>query len=337
MSDAPYVAIVGATGAVGREIIKVLSQRRFSLGGLRLLASHRSAGTTVPFEGKTYEVEELDKDSFAGVDIAFFSAGASISREYAPVATASGCLVVDNSSAFRMDAGTPLVVPEVNPHHLVGHSGLIAVPNCSAILMCVVVWPLHRAATVQRISVSTYQAASGAGAIAMAELEQQARDWVAGDPITQEFFDRQYIFNVFCHESKMDTESGYNTEELKMAEETRKIFGDESIQMAATCVRVPVLRAHSEAVYLTFENPLSVENARAILAQAEGVEVVDDRKSNRHPEPILASHGDNVLVGRIRRDLSQPDGRGLALFLAGDQLRKGAALNAVQIAECLVG
>ena len=337
MSDAPLVAIVGATGAVGREIVKVLSQRRFSLSGLRLLASHRSAGTTVLFEGETYQVEELDQGSFAGVDLAFFAAGASISREYAPVATASGCLVVDNSSAFRMDPGTPLVVPEVNPHHLAGHSGLIAVPNCSAILMCVVVRPLHQAATVQRISVSTYQAASGAGAIAMAELEQQARDWAAGDPITQEFFDRQYIFNVFCHESKMDTESGYNTEELKMAEETRKIFGDERLRMAATCVRVPVLRAHSEAVYLTFKNPLSVDDARAILAQAEGVEVVDDRESNRHPEPILASHGDNVLVGRIRRDLSQPAGRGIALFLAGDQLRKGAALNAVQIAECLLG
>ena len=170
----------------------------------------------------------------------------------------------------------------------------------------------------------------------MAELEQQARDWTAGDPITQKFFDRQYIFNVFCHESKMDPESGYNTEELKVAEETRKIFDDQNLQIAATCVRVPVLRAHSEAVYLTFENPLSAEDARAILAQAEGVEVLDDRELNRHPEPILASHRDSVLVGRIRPDLSQPDGRGLALFLAGDQLRKGAALNAVQIAECLL-
>ena len=336
MSDAPFVAIVGATGAVGRENIKVLSPRQFPLSGLRLLASHRSAGTTVPFGGQTYEVEELGKDSFDGVDTAFFSAGARISREYAPVATSKGCLVVDNSSAFRMDPGTPLVVPEVNPHHLAGHSGLIAVPNCSAILMCVAVWPLHQEATVRRIAVSTYQAASGAGAIAMAELEQQARDWTAGDPITQKFFDRQYIFNVFCHESKMDPESGYNTEELKMAEETRKIFDDQNLQIAATCVRVPVLRAHSEAVYLTFENPLSAEDARAILAQAEGVEVLDDRELNRHPEPILASHRDSVLVGRIRRDLSQPDGRGLALFLAGDQLRKGAALNAVQIAECLL-
>ncbi len=336
MPDAPLVAIVGATGAVGREIITVLSQRRFPMSRLRLLASHRSAGTTVPFDGQTYEVQELGKDSFDGVDIAFFSAGASISREYAPVATSKGCLVVDNSSAFRMDPGTPLVVPEVNARHLAGHSGLIAVPNCSAILMCVAVWPLHVEARVRRITVSTYQAASGAGAVAMAELEQQARDWTAGDPITRQFFDRQYIFNVFCHESKMDLESGYNTEELKMAEETRKIFGDQDLRIAATCVRVPVLRAHSEAVYLTFERPLSVEDARAILAEAEGVAILDDRESNRHPEPLLASHGDDVLVGRIRRDLSQPNGTGLALFLAGDQLRKGAALNAVQIAECLL-
>ncbi len=336
MPDAPLVAIVGATGAVGREITTVLSQRRFPMSRLRLLASHRSAGTTVPFDGQTYEVQELGKDSFDGVDIAFFSAGASISREYAPVAKSKGCLVVDNSSAFRMDPGTPLVVPEVNAHHLAGHSGLIAVPNCSAILMCVAVWPLHLEARVRRITVSTYQAASGAGAVAMAELEQQARDWTAGDPITRQFFDRQYIFNVFCHESKMDLESGYNTEELKMAEETRKIFGDQDLRIAATCVRVPVLRAHSEAVYLTFEKPLSVEDARAILAEAEGVTILDDRESNRHPEPLLASHGDDVLVGRIRRDLSQPNGTGLALFLAGDQLRKGAALNAVQIAECLL-
>ncbi len=321
---------------MGREIIKVLSQRQFPLSGLRLLASHRSGGTNLSYEGRTCEVEVLTEDSFDGVDIAFFSAGASVSQQYAPVATSRGCLVVDNSSAFRMDPGTPLVVPEVNPQDLAHHLGVISVPNCSAILMCVAIWPLHQRARIRRIVVSTYQAASGAGAIAMAELEQQARDWTAGAPITREFFDRQYIFNVFCHESKMDPDSGYNTEELKMAEETRKIFGDDSLQIAATCVRVPVLRAHSEAVYLTFEKPLSVEDARSILARAEGVELLDDREANRHPEPILASHGDPVLVGRIRQDTSRSDGRGLALFLAGDQLRKGAALNAVQIAEKLL-
>ena len=333
MSKEPFVAIAGATGAVGREIIKVLSQRQFPMSGLRLLASHRSAGTKVGFQGKTYEVEVLTENSFEGVDIAFFSASASTSRQFAPVATSRGCLVVDNSSAFRMDPGTPLIVPEVNPHHLADHSGLISVPNCSAILLCVAIWPLHQQARIRRIVVSTYQAASGAGATAMAELEQQARDWIAGDPITQEFFDRQYIFNVFCHESKMDIESGYNTEELKIAEETQKILGDDTLQIAATCVRVPVFRAHCEAVYLTFENSLSVEEARLTLARAEGVELLDDREKNRHPEPILASHGDAVLVGRLRQDLSRSDGRGLALFLAGDQLRKGAALNAVQIAE----
>ena len=336
MSKGPCIAIVGATGAVGREILTVLSQRDFPLGNLRLLASHRSMGTVISWRGTTYTVEKLGEESFDGVDIVFFSAGASISQRYAPIAVSRGCLVVDNSSAFRMNIDTPLVVPEVNAHALVDHSRLIAVPNCSTILLCVAIWPLHQRAKIKRILVSTYQAASGAGAIAMAELAQQARDWVAEEPITKQFFGRQYIFNVFCHESKMDQSSGYNNEELKMAEETRKIFGNECLEIAATCVRVPVLRAHSQAVYLTFENPISVEESRSILKRAPGVEVLDDREKNQHPEPILASHEDPVLVGRIRQDLSRSDGQGLALFLAGDQLRKGAALNAVQIAEAVL-
>ncbi|MEX2673135.1 MAG: aspartate-semialdehyde dehydrogenase, partial [Phycisphaeraceae bacterium] len=278
----------------------------------------------------------LTEQSFDDVDIALFSAGGSISKKFGPIAAAKGCVVVDNSSAFRMDPTVPLVVPEVNPEAIANHKGIIANPNCSTIIMNVPIWPLHQAAGVKRVAVSTYQAASGAGAAAMAELEQQARDWACGDPITQDIFGRQYIWNLFSHNSPIDVDNGYNEEEMKMVNETHKIFGTDAIGVTATCVRVPVLRAHCESINLTFEKPLTEQQAREILSKAPGVTVVDDRAGNVHPEPLQASGKDDVLVGRIRRDLSQPEGYGLEMFVAGDQIRKGAALNAVQIAELLV-
>jgi len=228
------------------------------------------------------------------------------------------------------------VVPEVHPQDIARHRGIIANPNCSTILMNVVVWPLHRAAGVRRVVVSTYQAASGAGAAAMRELEQQAHQWARGEEITSEIFQRQYIWNLFSHNSKIDAATGYNEEELKMLKETRKIFHDDAIRVTATCVRVPVLRAHCESINLTLARPLSEEQARKVLAEAPGVSVIDDREANRHPEPLHASGKDDVFVGRIRRDLSQDEGYGLDLFISGDQIRKGAALNAIQIAERLL-
>jgi aspartate-semialdehyde dehydrogenase len=336
MRNPPVVAIVGVTGAVGQEFLAILEQRDFPFAEIRMLASARSAGKPITFKGETYKVQELKEDSFRGVDLALFSAGGSISRHFAPVAARTGAVVVDNSSAFRMDPTVPLVVPEVNPQDIARHKGIIANPNCSTIIMNVPVWPLHQAACVKRVVVSTYQAASGAGAAAMAELEQQARDWNAGRPLSQDIFKRQYIWNLFSHNSKIDPSTGYNEEEAKMLKETRKIFHSEGIRVTATCVRVPVLRAHSESINLTFEKPLSEQEAREILAGAPGVRVVDDRVNNKHPEPLDASGGDDVLVGRIRRDLSQDEGYGLDLFVSGDQIRKGAALNAIQIAELLL-
>lgn len=336
MRNPPRLAIAGVTGAVGQEFLAILQQRDFPFAELKLLASARSAGKQITFKGKTYTVEELTEDSFADVDLALFSAGGSISKKFAPIAAAAGCVVVDNSSAFRMDPKTPLVVPEVNPDDIDWHQGIIANPNCSTIIMNVPVWPLHQAFGVKRVVVSTYQAASGAGAAAMAELEQQARDWANGDPLTQAVFGRQYIWNLFSHNSKIDPATGYNEEETKMVKETRKIFHDDAIRVTATCVRVPVLRAHCESINLTFNKPVTEQQARDIIAAAPGVRIVDDRELNRHPEPLDASGKDDVLVGRIRADLSQEPGYGLDIFIAGDQIRKGAALNAVQIAELLL-
>lgn len=336
MNNPPIVAIAGVTGAVGQEFLRLIEERKFPFAELRLLASARSAGKTIDFLGKTYTVEELRADSFAGVDIALFSAGGSISKEFAPIAAAAGAVVIDNSSAFRMDPGTPLVVPEVNPQAIDRHKGIIANPNCSTIIMNVAVWPIHQAVGVERVVVSTYQAASGAGAAAMAELEQQARDWVSGDPITQNIFGRQYIWNLFSHNSDIDTATGYNTEETKMIKETAKIFGDESIRISVTCVRVPVLRAHCESINLTLRKPLGENEARELLARSPGIRIVDDRAANRHPEPLAASDEDDVFVGRIRGDAGQAPGLGLEMFVAGDQIRKGAALNAIQIAELLL-
>jgi len=336
MNNPPRIAIAGVTGAVGQEFLRILEQRDFPYATIKMLASARSAGSQVVFKGDAHTVEELTADSFDDVDIALFSAGGSISKQYAPIAAEKGCVVVDNSSAFRMDPDTPLVVPEVNPQDIDTHQGIIANPNCSTIIMNVPVWPLHQAFGIQRVVASTYQAASGAGAKAMAELEQQAHDWVSGKPLTQDIFKKQYLWNLFSHNSDIDPATGYNTEETKMIKETRKIFHDSDIRVSVTCVRVPVLRAHSESINLTFKQKVTEQQVREVLAEAPGVAIMDDRKTNRHPEPIDASDKDDVFVGRIREDLGQEPGYGIEMFIAGDQIRKGAALNAVQIAELLL-
>jgi aspartate-semialdehyde dehydrogenase len=327
------IAILGATGAVGQEFLSILAQRGVPAGNLRLLASARSAGKKIAYSGQELIVHETGPQSFDGIDIGLFSAGASISRQWAPTAVKAGARVVDNSSAFRMDAGVPLVVPEINPG-AIGSAPIIANPNCSTIIMNMAVWPLHRVNPVKRIVVSTYQAASGAGWQAMVELEEQTRDVLAGRPAEPKVLPHQIAFNLFSHNSAMG-EDGYNQEEKKMVLETRKIFGDNSIAITATCIRVPVARAHSESINLTFESPMAAEKARQILSTAPGVKLLDDRAANRFPMPLDASGKDECLVGRIRQDISQPDGRGIELFVVGDQLRKGAALNAVQIAELL--
>lgn len=340
VNTAPNVAIVGATGAVGREFLAVLEKRDFPVGNLRLLASHRSAGRTLDFRGHRFAVEALTESSFASMDLALFSASGSISKTFAPIASAAGCTVVDNSSAFRMDPDTPLVVPEVNPEAVadmgVGKGGIVANPNCSTIIMLVPVTPLRAAAGLKRLVVSTYQAASGAGAAAMEELQQQTREVLAGDPPTCEVFDRQYAFNLFSHNSPIG-DDGYNTEEVKMVRESRRIWNDPDVRITATCVRVPVMRAHAESINLEFASPLSEGDARAVLASAPGVHLIDDRAANQFPTPLEASGQDDVLVGRIRQDISREgEQTGLDLFVCGDQLLKGAALNAVQIAELLL-
>jgi aspartate-semialdehyde dehydrogenase len=329
------VAIVGATGAVGQEFLTVLAERRFPIKNLLLLASARSAGKKIDFAGKTYTVAELTKDSFKDVKIAFFSAGGSISREFAPAAVAAGAVVVDNTSAFRMKQGVPLVVPEVNPEQIAKHNGLIANPNCSTIIMNVPVWPLHKVNRVRRIIVSTYQAVSGAGAAGLHELEQQIKAYAAGSAIERTLFPHQIVHNLFSHNTKI-AENGYNEEENKMVNETRKIFGDERIMITATCVRVPIPRAHSESINLEFDRPITPAEVRNILSRAPGVKIVDDREKNHFPMPLEASGQDDVLVGRIRQDISREDGRGIEMFVSGDQVRKGAATNAVQIAEKLI-
>eukprot|EP00271_Cylindrocystis_brebissonii_P013206 TRINITY_DN32861_c0_g1_i1.p1 TRINITY_DN32861_c0_g1~~TRINITY_DN32861_c0_g1_i1.p1 ORF type:complete len:404 (-),score=83.43 TRINITY_DN32861_c0_g1_i1:949-2160(-) len=340
----PSVAIVGVTGAVGQEFLRVLSDRDFPYSSISMLASKRSAGQPISFEGRDYVIEELKEDSFSNVDIALFSAGGSISKHFGPLAVAAGSIVIDNSSAFRMQEGVPLVVPEVNPeamsHIKIGRQegkegAIIANPNCSTIICLMAATPLHRHAKVKRMVVSTYQAASGAGAAAMAELEQQTREVLEGKPVTMEIFNRQYAFNLFSHNSDV-TANGYNEEEMKMVKETRKIWNDSSVAITATCIRVPVIRAHAESINLQFEKPLSEEEARSILGQAEGVVLIDDRQGNNFPTPLDVSCRDAVAVGRIRRDISQEGDHGLDIFVCGDQIRKGAALNAVQIAELLL-
>jgi aspartate-semialdehyde dehydrogenase len=324
---------LGATGAVGTELLDLLEKRNFPLADLKLLASPRSSGRTMQFQGESLAVEAVSDRSFDNVDIVLASAGGSISKTWAPIAVAAGAVVIDNSSAFRMDPQVPLVVPEVNSQAAASHRGIIANPNCTTILMTVAVWPLHQVRTVQRIVAATYQSASGAGARAMEEVKSQAQAVLQGEEPTTEIFPYPLAFNLFPHNSPL-TQSGYCEEEMKMVNETRKIFGTQQIRITATCVRVPVLRAHSEAINLEFETPLSAHEAREILSQAPGVQVVEDWQANHFPMPVEATGRDEVLVGRIRQDISHPCG--LELWLCGDQIRKGAALNAVQIAELLV-
>jgi aspartate-semialdehyde dehydrogenase len=332
---APVVAIVGATGAVGVELLRCLEQRRFPLSELRLFASSRSAGKRLEFRGQPLTVRELGADSFAGVDIALFSAGGATSKRFAPLAVRAGATVIDNSSAFRMDAEVPLVVPEINAHTVRSHRGIIANPNCCAIISITPLWPVHRVNRIVRLMLATYQAASGAGAAAMAELRESTRAYLEDRAYEPQVLPHPYAFNLFSHNTRIDPATGYNEEETKVMQETRKIFADATMRITATCVRVPVLRAHSVAATFECERPITPAEVRELLAGAAGVKLVDDPERNYFPMPQDASGRDEILVGRIRQDLSDPSGRSISLFVAGDQLLKGAALNAVQIAEIL--
>lgn len=329
----PNVAIAGATGAVGAEFLKLLEARDFPIRQLRLLASARSVGKTLRFRGEDLPVEELTPNAFEGIDIAFFSAGGDRSKEFAPHAVKAGAVVIDNSSAFRMDASVPLVVPEINPEEAFGHQGIIANPNCSTIQMVVALNPLHQAAGLKRVVVSTYQAVSGAGAKGMEELQQQIRAWTKDEPMQVQAFPAQIAFNLFPHIDVFQ-DNGYTKEEMKMVLETQKIMSLPGLPVSATCVRVPVLRAHSEAIWIETERPLSPEEARRILQQAEGIQVVDEPKAGGYPMPWDVAETLDTYVGRIRKDLSHPNG--LTFWVVADQLYKGAALNAIQIGELLL-
>jgi len=335
-SAAPVVAIAGATGAVGIELLGCLERRNFPLSELRLFASARSAGKTLPFRGQSVPVQELTEKGLEGVNIGLFSAGGSTSRKFAPVAVSKGAVVVDNSSAFRMDADVPLVVPEINPGAIREHRGIIANPNCAAIISITPLWPIHRANRIRRLIISTYQAASGAGAAAMAELSESTRAYLEGREYRNTVLPHPYAFNLFSHNTKVDPATGYNEEETKVIQETRKIFGDSEMRVSATCVRVPVLRAHCVSLTFECERPINPAFVRETLASAPGVKIVDDVENNYFPMPKDASGQDPILVGRIRQDVSDPSGHSIAMFVAGDQLLKGAALNAVQIAEQLL-
>ena len=326
------VAILGATGAVGTELLALLDSRNFPVSTLKLLASPRSAGRTISFQGKPITVEAVDPDAFRDVDLVLASAGGSTSKVWGPKAVEAGAVVIDNSSAFRLDAHVPLIVPEINPEAAARHRGIIANPNCTTILMAIAVWPLHQVQPVKRILAATYQSASGAGALAMEELKAQAKAILEGNEPPKNAFPYPLAFNLFPHNSPLN-EQGYCQEEMKMVHETQKIFGVSDLKISATCVRVPVLRAHSETINLEFDRPFDVAQAKQILSEAPGVKVVEDWQANYFPMPIDASGQDEVLVGRIRQDLSNPCG--LEIWLSGDQIRKGAALNAVQIAEVL--
>lgn len=337
-----HVAIAGATGAVGVEMLRCLEQRNFPVGQLTLLASARSVGKTMKFKGKDVKVQELTKDSFKGVDIALFSAGGSISKEFIPHAVKAGAVVVDNSSAYRMDDSVPLVVPEINAGDVKKHKGIIANPNCTTAITLMALWPLHQAFGVTRVFASSYQAVSGTGAQAIEELERQSRAWakderkwddvrLASDQV--KVYPHQIAFNALPQvDSFLD--SGYTKEEMKMENEGRKIMHHPKFKASVTCVRVPVFRAHSVAVSAEFEKPVTLEAARKAFANAKGLDVVDDPASKRYPLALDVAGKDNCAVGRLRLDCAMENG--LAFWVAGDQLLKGAALNAVQIAECLL-
>ncbi len=333
MSKSYRVAILGATGAVGTELMELLDCRNFPLSDLKLLASPRSAGKTLHFKGENLTVESVTEEAFKDVDIVLASAGGSTSKIWAAKAVDKGAVVIDNSSAFRMNPDVPLIVPEVNPQAAAFHKGIIANPNCTTILMSVAIYPLHKIKPIQRVVAATYQSASGAGAMAMEEVKTQSQALLEGRKAVAEIFPYPLAFNLFPHNSTLN-DVGYCEEEMKMVNETRKIFDSQQIRVTATCVRVPVLRAHSEAINLEFATPFNPDEARQILSQAPGVKLVEDWQANYFPMPIDATGKDEVLVGRIRQDISHPCG--LELWLCGDQIRKGAALNAVQIAELLV-
>jgi len=330
-----HVAVAGATGAVGNEMIKILEELKFPVASLKLLASSRSAGKTLDFRGESLAVEELREDSFAGVDIALFSAGAAASRQFAPAAAEAGCVVIDNSSAWRMDPEVPLVVPEVNPHAVADHSnkGIIANPNCSTIQMVVVLKPIYDAVGIERVIVSTYQAVSGTGKKAMEELTEQTRQLLNFQEATPEVYPYRIAFNCFPHIGSF-LENGYTEEEMKMVHETQKIMEDTSIRVSATTVRVPVFYGHSEAVNIQTKRKLSAKDARVLLFQAPGVRVMDNPEERIYPMPLEAAGINDTLVGRIREDISVENG--LDLWIVADNIRKGAALNTVQIAELLV-
>jgi aspartate-semialdehyde dehydrogenase len=335
-AHALVVAVVGASGAVGIELLRCLEERCFPVSELKLYASSRSAGKMLKFCGQPTRVEELGEHSFRGVDLALFSAGSATSRRYAPIAARDGAIVIDNSSAFRMDPAVPLVIPEINAAAALKHHGIIASPNCAATIAITPLWPIHQQNPIRRLIISTYQAASGAGSAAMAELCESTRAYLEGRPYTHTILPHPYAFNLFSHNTKIDAITGYNEEETKVIEETRKIFADPGLRISATCVRVPVLRAHSVALNFECAMPITAAAVRALLATAPGVKIVDDIATNYFPMPKDASGQDAILVGRVRQDLSDPSGKSIALFVAGDQLLKGAALNAVQIAECLL-
>lgn len=329
------VAVVGATGAVGGEFLRLFTDRKFPVGELRLLASANSVGKTLPFAGEPVSVAEALPSSFEGIDVAFFSAGATRSRELIPAALKAGALVIDNSSAYRMNSDVPLLVPEVNPNSLTPTSRLVSVPNCTAILLCVAINSLRSLGNFERLIVSTYQSASGGGAAMMRQLEEETRALLSDSELPPSKLNHRYAFNLFSHNTAIGAD-GYNEEESKVIEETRKILGIPDLKINVTCVRVPVLRAHTETVTIEFDGPApSVEAARKALSEAPGVQLVDDRESNRFPTPLDASGQGDVLVGRVRQDVSNPNA--LCLMLSGDQLLKGAALNAVQIAELALG
>ncbi len=330
MRENLHVAVVGVTGAVGVEMLKTLEKRDFPVGHLTPLASARSAGKTLPFQGEEYTVQELTRDSFAGVDIALFSAGGGTSADFAPVAVEAGAVVVDNSSTFRNDDTVPLVVPEINAADVAGHKGIIANPNCSTTVTVIALYPLHQVFGVKRMFASTYQAVSGSGAMGIVELERQVGEISEGREVSREVYLHQIAFNVLPHVDVF-LDNGYTKEEMKMVHESRKIMGLPDFQASVTCVRVPVYRAHSIAVSAEFEKPVSVEAAREAIIAAPGIDLNDDVAANAYPLPLELAGQDNCQVGRIRKDCAMENG--LSFWVAGDQLLKGAALNAVQIAE----
>ena len=333
MNPKPHVAVVGATGAVGIEMIKTLEKRNFPVGQLTLLASARSAGKKLKFRGQDVTVRELKKDSFTGIDIALFSAGGGISKEYAPIAAKAGCVVIDNSSAFRQDDNVPLVVPEINAADVKKHKGIIANPNCTTAITLMALYPLHQAFGCKRIFASSYQAVSGAGAKAMEELKRQIGEIVSGKPVTKEAFPHQIAFNVLP-QVDVFLPTGYTKEEMKMENEGRKIMHHPNFRASVTCVRVPVYRSHSVAVSAEFEKPVTVEAARAVLKKAPGLDLVDEPENRKYPMPLFTSEKYNCEAGRVRKDCALDNG--LCFWVSGDQLLKGAALNAVQIAEELL-